>query len=121
MSEDILTRLERLEAMLIVLVERETVKDWYTTQEFARKVARRNSPSASIAGEGGYRRRNGKAVGERIRNGCSPMPSWSVTAGMGCCRCEDRLDGIGNCPAGMKTWSISLRADPQRKGEGSDG
>jgi Helix-turn-helix domain len=40
MSEEILTRLERLEAMLGVLVERQTLKDWYTVEEFARIVGR---------------------------------------------------------------------------------
>jgi hypothetical protein len=33
-------RLERIEALLTVLVERETVKEWYTTEEFARAVGR---------------------------------------------------------------------------------
>ncbi len=28
-------RLERMEAMLVVLVERQTVKDWYSTDDFA--------------------------------------------------------------------------------------
>jgi hypothetical protein len=40
MSEEILKKLERLEDMLAVLVERQTVKDWYTTQEFARTVGK---------------------------------------------------------------------------------
>ena len=29
-------RLEKIESMLAVLVERQTIKDWYTTEEFAR-------------------------------------------------------------------------------------
>jgi hypothetical protein len=29
-------RLNRIEAMLLTLVERQTIKDWYTTDEFAR-------------------------------------------------------------------------------------
>jgi hypothetical protein len=40
MSEELLTRLERLEELLVVLVERQTVKDWYTTQEFALAVCK---------------------------------------------------------------------------------
>ena len=31
-------RLDRIEQMLAVLVERQTIKDWYTTEEFARLV-----------------------------------------------------------------------------------
>ena len=31
-------RLERMESMLVALVERQTVKDWYTVEEFARLV-----------------------------------------------------------------------------------
>jgi hypothetical protein len=33
-------RLEKIEALLAVLVEREQVRDWYTTEEFARLVGR---------------------------------------------------------------------------------
>lgn len=33
-------RLERMESLLAALVERETVKDWYTTDEFARLVGK---------------------------------------------------------------------------------
>jgi hypothetical protein len=33
-------RLERIEAMLTVLVEQQQVREWYTTQEFAAKVGR---------------------------------------------------------------------------------
>jgi hypothetical protein len=33
-------RLERIEAMLLVLVERQQVREWYTTEEFARIVER---------------------------------------------------------------------------------
>ena len=29
-------RLEKIESMLAVLVDRQTIKDWYTTEEFAR-------------------------------------------------------------------------------------
>jgi hypothetical protein len=33
-------RLDRIESLLTCLVERETVKDWYTTDEFARRVGK---------------------------------------------------------------------------------
>ena len=33
-------RLEKIELMLDILVERQRVRDWYTTQEFAQEVGR---------------------------------------------------------------------------------
>jgi hypothetical protein len=33
-------RLERIEAMLLLLVERQTMREWYTTHEFARAVGK---------------------------------------------------------------------------------
>jgi hypothetical protein len=33
-------RLEKIEGFLALLVQRETVKDWYTTEEFARLVGK---------------------------------------------------------------------------------
>ena len=33
-------RLEKIEAMLVVLVERQQVRDWYTTEEFAQHVGK---------------------------------------------------------------------------------
>jgi hypothetical protein len=33
-------RLDRIEGLLTALVERQTVKDWYTTEEFARLVGK---------------------------------------------------------------------------------
>jgi hypothetical protein len=33
-------RLEKIEAMLVVLVERQRVREWYTTQEFAQAVGK---------------------------------------------------------------------------------
>ena len=40
MSQEILERLDRLEAMLTVLVERQTVKEYYSVEEFAAMVGR---------------------------------------------------------------------------------
>ena len=40
MSEEILARLERLEAMLVVLVERQTVKNFYEIEEFSKLVGK---------------------------------------------------------------------------------
>lgn len=33
-------RLEKIEALLLVLVERQQVRDWYSVEEFARNVGR---------------------------------------------------------------------------------
>jgi hypothetical protein len=40
MSEDILKKLDHLEAMLIVLVDRAAVREWYSTDEFAQLVGK---------------------------------------------------------------------------------
>jgi hypothetical protein len=36
----VLQRLDRIEAALAVLLDRETIKEWYTTEEFARVLGR---------------------------------------------------------------------------------
>ena len=33
-------RLEKIESLLVVLVERQQVREWYTTEEFARAVGK---------------------------------------------------------------------------------
>ncbi len=40
MEPELATRLERIEEMLAALMEREVVKDWYNTEEFARIVGK---------------------------------------------------------------------------------
>jgi hypothetical protein len=40
MDNEILQRLERMEAMMVMLVERQTVKDYYEVEEFARLVGK---------------------------------------------------------------------------------
>ena len=37
---ELIERLDRMEAAIRVLVERQAVKDWYTTEEFARMVGK---------------------------------------------------------------------------------
>lgn len=39
-TESIETRLERMESLLLALVERETIKDYYEVEEFARLVGK---------------------------------------------------------------------------------
>ncbi len=45
-------RLDRIESLLTVLVERQQTKDWYTTEELV-LLARRSSRCANGAGSGG--------------------------------------------------------------------
>jgi Helix-turn-helix domain len=40
MENDILKKLERMEAMLDVLLERQLVREWYSVEEFSRIVGR---------------------------------------------------------------------------------
>ena len=40
MDAELAERLDRVESLLASLVERETIRDWYPTDEFARLVGR---------------------------------------------------------------------------------
>lgn len=40
MAEEILKKLEKMEAMLCVLVERQLVREWYSTEQFAQLVGK---------------------------------------------------------------------------------
>jgi hypothetical protein len=40
MDIELTTRLDRIEGMLVALVERQVVKDWYSTEESARIVGK---------------------------------------------------------------------------------
>jgi len=77
-------RLEKIEAMLAVLVERQAVREWYTTHEFARTVGKAEFTIREYCRLGRLRAEKRQSGRERIRNGCSPMPNWNVTAEMGC-------------------------------------
>ena len=74
MSEEmILTKLNRLEAMLAVLVERQTVKkEWYTIEEFALLVKRCEFTCREWC-------RLGRVHGEKRRSGRGAHTSWVVS------------------------------------------
>ena len=72
MSEEILTKLERLEAMLVVLVERQTLKDWYTTQEFARAVGKAEFTIREYC-------RLGRLRAEKRQSGRGAYPQWVLS------------------------------------------
>jgi hypothetical protein len=72
MNEDILTRLERLEAMLVVLVERQTVKDFYEVEEFARLVGKATFTVREWC-------RHGRVRAEKRMSGRGAYASWVVS------------------------------------------
>jgi len=72
MENDILQKLERLETLLCVLVERQLVRDWYTTEEFARTVGK-----AEFTVREWCRLRRVNA--EKRRSGRGSFPSWVIS------------------------------------------
>jgi hypothetical protein len=72
MSEEIVTRLERLEAMLTILVERQTVKDWYSIEEFSRIVGRTEFTCREWC-------RHGRIQAEKKESGRGAHASWVIS------------------------------------------
>src|SRR5260370_12686562 len=72
MSEEILTRLERLEAMLVVLVERQQVRQWYSVEEFARIVGRAEFTCREWC-------RHGRIRAEKKDSGRGAHASWVIS------------------------------------------
>jgi len=72
MSEEILTRLERLEQMLVVLVERQQVRDWYSVEEFARIVGRAEFTCREWC-------RHGRIRAEKRLSGRGAYPAWAIS------------------------------------------
>lgn len=72
--EGIEDRLSRMEEMLITLVKRQTVKDWYTTEEFAR-----------LAGKAEFTVREwcrlGRINADKRRSGRGAFAAWVVSHG----------------------------------------
>jgi Helix-turn-helix domain len=71
-TESIEARLERMEALLMALVERETIKDWYSTDEFARLVGKAEFTVREWA-------RLGRIHAEKRRSGRGAHPAWVVS------------------------------------------
>jgi hypothetical protein len=65
-------RLEKMEAMLVVLVERQTVKDWYSTGEFAQLVGKAEFTVREWCRLGRIR------AGKRL-SGRGAFPAWSIS------------------------------------------
>ena len=90
-------RLERIESMLCVLVERQQQRDWYSTDQFARAVGlaeftvREHCRLNRLKAE---KRRSGRA---RIAHGRSRIPNCFGSSGKDCCRTgltEDLLNRV---------------------------
>lgn len=65
-------RLERIERKLDALIERETVKDWYSTDEFAGLVGKAEFTVCEWC-------RLGRIHGEKRRSGRGAHPAWVVS------------------------------------------
>ena len=65
-------RLEKIEAMLVVLVERHVVKDWYSIDEFARIVGR-----AELTCREWCRRR--RVRGKKRLSGRGAFAGWAIS------------------------------------------
>lgn len=65
-------RLDRIERMLAALVDRETIKDWYSTDEFARLVGKAEFTVREWA-------RLGRIHAEKRQSGRGAHPAWVVS------------------------------------------
>jgi hypothetical protein len=74
MSEEIviLKELQELKAMLVVLVERQQVKEWYSVEEFARIVGRAEFTCREWC-------RLGRIRAEKRLSGRGAYPSWVIS------------------------------------------
>jgi len=66
------TRLENIESKLTALVEREIIKDWYTTEEFAKQVGKAEFTVRAWC-------RNGRVVAQKRRSGRGATSAWVVS------------------------------------------
>jgi hypothetical protein len=65
-------RLEKIEAMLVVLVERQAVREWYTTHEFARTVGKAEFTIREYC-------RLGRLRAEKRQSGRGAYPQWVLS------------------------------------------
>jgi hypothetical protein len=65
-------RLERIEAMLVVLVERQQVREWYSVEEFARVVGRAEFTCREWC-------RHGRIKAEKKDSGRGAYASWAIS------------------------------------------
>jgi hypothetical protein len=67
----VLDRLDRIESILSMLVERETVKDYYDIEEFAKIVGKAAFTCREWC-------RHGRILGEKRLSGRGAYPAWVV-------------------------------------------
>src|SRR5581483_4610790 len=72
MTEEILTRLKRLEDMLVVLVERQQVREWYSVEEFSRICGRATFTCREWC-------RLGRIKAEKKESGRGAYASWAIS------------------------------------------
>ena len=65
-------RLDRIESLLAALVEREMIKDWYSTDEFARLVGKAEFTVREWA-------RLGRIHAEKRQSGRGAHPAWVIS------------------------------------------
>lgn len=65
-------RLEKIEELLLVLVERQAVREWYTTHEFARTVGKAEFTIREYC-------RLGRLKAEKRISGRGAYPAWIVS------------------------------------------
>jgi hypothetical protein len=65
-------RLERIEAMLVVLVERQQVREWYSVEEFARIVGRAEFTCREWC-------RHGRIRAEKKDSGRGAYAAWTIS------------------------------------------
>ena len=74
MSEDtmILHELQEVKAMLTALVERQQVRQWYTTEEFARAIGKAEFTVREYC-------RQKRIIGEKRQSGRGSYPQWVIS------------------------------------------
>jgi predicted site-specific integrase-resolvase len=65
-------RLERIEQLLTTLVERETLKEWYDTEEFARLVGKAEFTVREWC-------RLGRVKAQKRQSGRGAFPAWVIS------------------------------------------
>lgn len=65
-------RLEKIEAMLVILVERQQVREWYSTQEFSQLVGKAEFTIREYC-------RLGRLRAEKRQSGRGSHPAWVIS------------------------------------------
>jgi hypothetical protein len=72
MTDDIISRLERLESLVLVLVERQCVREFYGTEEFAKAVGKAEFTVREWC-------RHGRIRAEKRLSGRGAFPAWVIS------------------------------------------